>query len=275
MWNRVAPRWFLSTSFNSSKKNIAGHQNLGDEPLNVFLLPKLFSALSLQIENPHYILLGIGSLLGIRSSCMKSNELDLPLIVFGSGYQYGKVTPIPEKSKVICVRGSATCKAYGLDEMYGVADPGILLPKYISRDVSAVPGKSARIYRWSYGLDNHKSFYNESSTSQAVKFQFINSFRSLRHFQFSDIFSTRTDEGILPWLRKLWSCEKIETESLHAAILADAYGIPWKPLGRRWGFKWHDHFSMLGITEKPRDYILTDRKNLMKKSVCLWKNKRF
>ncbi|MEQ1558897.1 MAG: polysaccharide pyruvyl transferase family protein [Methyloglobulus sp.] len=262
MWNGIAPRWFLSSSSSTSEKIVAGRQNLGDEPLNLCLLPKLFPELSFHSENPHHILLGIGSLLGMRSSCMKPSEIELPLIVFGSGYQYGKAEPLPKGSKVICVRGATTCKVYGLDETCGVADPGILLPQYIPRNISAEPGKSARIYRWSYGLDNQSSFYNESFSPSAIKFKLIDNFRSLSDLQFSDTFTTRTEDNILQWLNKLWSCEKIETESLHAAILADAYGIPWKPLARKWGLKWHDHFSMLGITEKPKDYILSDRKIL-------------
>jgi hypothetical protein len=71
------------------------------------------------------------------------------------------------------------------------------------------------------------------------------------------VYASRTEGDLLGFLRRIWACERIETDAFHVAVAADAYGIPWRPL--RWEFKWQDHFAMLGIAERPRDFALSDR----------------
>ena len=262
MWNKVAPRWFQPPNVNTSQYCVSPDfwtgDNLGDHPLNHFLLPKLFPELQQKVSNPKYILLGCGSILGARGCCMSSDELSLPLLVYGSGYQYGQAEPLPDGSKVFCVRGNYTCENFGLDKSCAVADPSILLPQILTRDVSSTKGKLARIYTWKHGRYQIKRTLRHPKGTLRQKVREAN--KRASETGFSDVFTARTHGDFIGWLRKLWSCEKIETEAMHPAIIADAYGIPWKPL--KWEQKWQDHFSMLGINEKPEDFVLSDRKKL-------------
>jgi len=73
-------------------------------------------------------------------------------------------------------------------------------------------------------------------------------------------FTTRTGGDFVGWMRRLWSFETVTTDSLHAAIFADLYGIPWRPM--RWEPKWADHFGMLKLPDRPRDFVLSDRGRL-------------
>lgn len=268
MWDKVAARWWhsIDADFQSPMCRWS-RQNFGDEPLNRVLLSKLFPNLNQEANHPKYILLGIGSILGMRSSCMRPNETNLPLLVYGSGYQYGEPSLLPEDSKVFCVRGNYTCETFGFDKSCAVADPAILLPKFFPRDVQSIAGRTARIYRWSHGLNSKEM--GESLNLTTLRLKFWDTCRSISDTRFSDIFTARTEGDFAGWLRRLWSCERIETESLHAAIVADAYGIPWRPLMRRWHRKWNDHFSMLGIEEKPRTFTLSNRKKMDEKAEIL------
>lgn len=273
MWNQIASRWFQPPNVNVSSHCVSpdywSGDNFGDHPLNHFLLPKLFPDLHQNVDRPKYILLGCGSLLGARQCCMSSDELNLPLLVYGSGYQYGKVKPLPEGSKVFCVRGHYTCDSFGLDKSRAVADPGILLPQILTRDVSSTKGKQARIYMWKHGRYRIKKALRRPQGIIRQKIREVKKRSS--ETGFDDVFTARTHGDFIGWLRRLWSCERIETEAMHPAIVADAYGIPWKPL--KWEQKWQDHFSMLGINEKPEDFVLSDRQKLAEKTQILWERR--
>jgi hypothetical protein len=198
-----------------------GGPNLGDGPLNAFLLPKLFPRLSINHKTPEALLIGIGSILGHRCH-MPEEQRNLPWIVYGAGYQYNDLD-IPEGTQYFAVRGKKTAELCGCDCAMG--DPAILLPTYLPRTVNSSPGKVETIWKW----DNFIPWN----------------------------ITTRSD-NLVHWLENvLWPSEKIVSDSLHAAIFADVYGIPWKPM--RWEFKWEDHFSSVGINYAPTDFTLSDR----------------
>lgn len=278
MWEAVAARWFQIPNVNIKQYGVSPDywtgDNLGDHPLNNFLLPKIFPDLHQNVSHPKYILLGCGSILGTRSCCMSSYELSLPLLVYGSGYQYGKVEAFPDGSKVFCVRGKYTCENFGLEKSCAVADPAVMLPQILPRDVESTAGKLARIYMWKH--ERYRTLWKPSYWKpRYLKGTFIQKAREANQRSsetgFADVFTARTQGNLIGWLRRLWSCEKIETEAMHPAIVADAYGIPWKPL--KWEQKWQDHFSMLGINEQPKDFILSDRKKLEQQTQLLWQRR--
>jgi len=197
---------------------------------------------------------------------MWENETKLPLLVYGSGYQYGEISSLPNDSRVFCVRGKLTAKAFGIDERLACGDPAILLPDILPRNTDSIRGNTARIYGWSYGL-------KKEDVPVRMKARLISYYRRISNPRFSQIFTARAPEGVEEWIKYLWSFERIQTDSLHAAIVADAYGIPWKPLTRRWHYKWNDHFSMLGIDKKPDGYVLSDRNSLEERKALLLKHR--
>jgi hypothetical protein len=210
--------------------------NVGDI-LNPLMLPRVFPALVLDTEAPvDRVLLGIGSVLGIKAQ--HQHRSAVPRIVWGTGFQYETPRPLPAGSEFKCVRGFFTCERYGLNPTLGVADPAILTPFHWPKTTQATK-TTGRFLRWDA----------EAPTDP-------------------DTHTTRVEQaGLEGWLEKLWSYQRVECDSFHAAVLADAYGIPWKPL--RWEPKWLDHFKQLGITQKPADFVLSDRERLGIRAVQL------
>lgn len=215
--------------------------NLGDV-LNPLMLPRIFPKLVLlDVEDPgpiDRILLGIGSVLGINAQ-LRFKEA-IPRIVWGTGFQYERPRPFPAGTEFRCVRGVFTCDRMQIDTALAVADPAILTPFYWPK--STTPTKeTGRFIKW-----------NDLPPTDP------------------DTHTTRIDDdGLEAWLLTLWSYQRVECDSLHAAILADAYGIPWKPL--RWEPKWFDHFNQLGIAQKPNDFTLSNRETLGVRAVQLLK----
>jgi succinoglycan biosynthesis protein ExoV len=213
--------------------------NLGDRPLNDWIIRKWFPRLpTVAPEHPSAILLAVGSILGQRTLCMPKQMRDVPWIIFGSGHHHDGID-LPANAIAFALRGRLTYEALAQrypetlrEGMPALADPGILLPKYLPRDIDFIPGKQPTIYKYDW--------------------------KRARETEFA--YTTRTDPDFCGWIRRLWTCERIQTHSLHAALIADAYGIPWKPL--RWEPKWTDAFEQLGIPELPSDFTLSDRKLL-------------
>lgn len=234
--------------------------NFGDGPLNRFLLPQLFPHLPSEVADPSCCLLGIGSLLGVWRG-LSAIRAGARLLVFGSGFQYGAPAPLPEDSRVFCVRGRLSAQALGLPDATGVADPGVLLPRFLPRDRDPCTGRSGRFHKWNYGVVSPPSAAPMPLTRAAYRAgQRLRLAWSERRGADSAglaVHASRTGGDLLGFLRRVWSCERIETDAFHVAIAADAYGIPWRPL--RWEFKWQDHFSMFGIASRPNRFVLSER----------------
>lgn len=193
--------------------------NLGDSGINEFLLPALFGRETL--DGPW--VLGCGSLLGAHGKM----DVEFPGgFVFSTGYQYRRPGPLPEDFKVVCVRGALTARAFGIHPSFAIADLGILVPIYCGLPVTQIDD-CAVVLRWDWhGQEGPK------------------------------VRSARLEgRSLSSWLKWLLSFKRIVTDCFHAAVLADAYRIPWFPM--RWELKWTDHFGQLGIGECPKDFTLS------------------
>lgn len=209
--------------------------NIGDRHLNEYLLQRLFPF----IGNEPYkgILYGIGSILHSRPKCFS----DLPEVVFSSGYQYKKPRKLHPNSRVYCVRGLYTCRKFRLPDDRAVADGGILLPLYLPISPTGQQ-EHCTVMKWNYAGEPR-----------------------------DDLVTSRCSDGLVKWVQNLLTFKKVTCDALHAAIIADAYGVPWKPL--RWEPKWADHFEMMGIDTRPRDFVLSDRNVLKQKQGILLERK--
>lgn len=265
----MAPKWYEGEGL----PNWPG-DNLGDGPLNIFLLFKLFPNLNRNAENPRYYLLGIGSILGTYRR-FNGVDKELPVLVYGSGFQYGSPQRLPRESRIFCVRGRYTCQMCSVDEKLAAADPGILMPYFLNRQVDCIPGRVGRFYKWNYGAIHIPDSNVKALAIQSVRLlQYARlHVNSLLRAELGSLwggrilYTSRTHGDLFGLIRHIWLCEKIESDSLHVAVIADAYGIPWRPL--RWEPKWEDHFSMLGIDRKPETFVLSDRKLLQQKITFL------
>jgi hypothetical protein len=151
--------------------------------------------------------------------------------------------------------------AVGLEPDAGVADPAVLLPRFIKRDRDAQPGRIGRFYKWNYGLVRPQSLSPKALGVSAVRLgqrmRLITSEARGAKSPGVIVQTSRTNGDFVTFLRRLWAFDRIETDAFHVAVAADAYGIPWRPL--RWEFKWQDHFSMFGLAERPEGFVLSER----------------
>jgi succinoglycan biosynthesis protein ExoV len=234
--------------------------NFGDGPMNRALLPALFPGLRDDVPDPSHCLLGIGSLLGLWHE-LAAVPPGARLLVFGSGFQYGQPRPLPSGSRVFCVRGRLSAETLGLPAEAGVADPAVLLPRFFPRDREARPGRRGRFHKWNYGRSPLASVRPAALAHAALglarRARLAWSARLGEDGAGLAVYASRTGGAFEGFLRRIWSCERIETDAFHVAVAADAYGIPWRPL--RWEFKWQDHFAMLGLAGRPQGFVVSDR----------------
>ncbi|HEY2464409.1 MAG TPA: polysaccharide pyruvyl transferase family protein [Steroidobacteraceae bacterium] len=156
-------------------------------------------------------------------------------IVFGTGTGYTPAPPDisahPSRWRIYGVRGPLTARALNLDERAAMTDPAILL--------ATLPEFK--------GLKRHGVI-------------FVPHWKSVRYGEWERICKTLGIEFVDPCqdsklvVRRIASAEKVIAESMHAAIIADAFRIPWIPvaLSREISpFKWVDWASSLNVAYRP------------------------
>jgi succinoglycan biosynthesis protein ExoV len=202
------------------------HGNFGDE-LNQWLwhalLPGVWS------DGDDVLFVGIGTILdkNLPPARMK--------IVFGTGAGYTAGPPDisgnSSRWRIYGVRGPLTARALKLDERFVMTDPAILL---------ATLQEFAGLHR------------------RGVIF--IPHWKSVRYGCWETICKTLGIEFVDPCqdsksvVRRIASAEKVIAESMHAAIIADAFRVPWIPiaLSREVSpFKWVDWAASMDVPYSP------------------------
>jgi hypothetical protein len=149
-------------------------------------------------------------------------------IVMGSGAMWANDRPHPE-AQYLWVRGPLTAAAVEAaggecPQVYG--DPAMLLPRVFPRD--ADPVHEIGVFPHYVDLPRFRQAPN-----------LINPLMPVREV-----------------LRRLWSCDRIVSSSLHGIIAAHAYGIPaaWVQFSDKLdgdGTKFHDHALSVGLSGMP------------------------
>lgn len=203
------------------------HGNVGDD-LNALLWPKVFGS-SFFDNDSDKIFLGIGSIFDDRP---EFNSFDRP-VVFGSGLRSRKRAPQhPERFDIRFVRGPLSARALGLNGVKYISDPAIISPIYIT--------SYSKIKRHSLGYVPY--FMTPDGLNEKVALEIG-----------AKIISPKLSPQ--DFINEITSCEKIISEAMHGAILADAYRIPWAGCrlmsglieGRISLFKWKDWMRSLDI----------------------------
>lgn len=208
--------------------------NFGDV-LNKFLWNPYFGEFLKRDDN--ILMLGIGTLLG------HSKNHNGPIIVCGSGSGYGgdfkQLTS--EQWKIFFVRGPSTAQALGLPASLAITDPAILTPEIFPAGPHT--GKTIFVPHW-------ESAQNPLWESACKK----------SGVEYVDPLS-----DINEIMQAISGAKLVIAEAMHAAIIADAYRVPWVSVAtssRINGFKWQDwassldmrhhfrYFSPLGLTNK-------------------------
>lgn len=198
----------------------AGYKNFGDAMNPWFwehFLPNLKST-----GDDSIIFSGIGSVLNDRLPIGSQN------IVFGSGAGYGDA-PSPRNWKFYAVRGPRTAGAFGLTDI-AFGDPAILLPRMLPVEKDSNPATIFVPHRESGALGGWKA----PCAAAGIKYV-----------------DPQTD--FVEVVRSIGRAKLVITESLHGAIVADAYRVPWIPVVvfHSHPFKWHDWTESLLTTYTP------------------------
>jgi succinoglycan biosynthesis protein ExoV len=201
--------------------------NFGDE-LNRWLWPDLLGDAFSKADDD-VLFVGIGTVL----------DRNLPparvTVVFGTGTGYTPAPPDiaarPSRWRIYGVRGPLTARALHLEKCAAMTDPAILLAT----------------------LPEFKALKRQGVI-------FIPHWKSVRYGEWEGICKALGIEFVDPCqdskvvVRRIATAEKVIAESMHAAIIADAFRIPWVPvaLSREISpFKWVDWASSLGIAYQP------------------------
>lgn len=188
-----------------------GKSNFGDElnvPIWNFFIPELIG------KHDNVVFFGIGTIL----RATKKYELNVPIIVFGSGYHENKQVQESKNCKYFFFRGPLTAQLFGKKNLF-ITDPAILTPLVFPRN---------RKIKFKYGYMPH--FTNIANYSESF-------------FYKMNILYINPTAPINEVLDKINSVEIVFAEAMHAAIVADAYGVKWVPVKCRGyfnSFKWRD-----------------------------------
>jgi succinoglycan biosynthesis protein ExoV len=223
----------------------SAHGNFGDD-LNLWLWDFLLPGF--REVHPEILLVGVGTVL---------NQALLPKgthkLVVGSGFGYGTLPDFSDASEwdIRCVRGPLTAGKLGMDARLGIIDPAVM--------VADMP-----------------EFANLPKTEDAI---FIPHWES-------------TVGGIWPIvckaagliyvdprgeaksvIRAIAQSRLVVAESMHAAILADAFRVPWVAVSTSRSinsFKWQDWAATVGVAYQPRHVPVSSRAEAITKGARFW-----
>lgn len=200
--------------------------NFGDD-LNAELWPALAPALFADGEDGRGFV-GIGTIIG-----MDVGDLDR-LHVFSSGAGYDRVDRWAGKRlEVHCVRGPLTARLMGVDPALALTDGAVLTPLAPAFPDAAAGGGGVAVAP-------HFETIAHSGWAEAC---------AEAGFALVDPRDPPADV-----VRRLAGADLVLAESLHGAVLADAYGVPWVAFGTSRNLstsKWTDWLATLGLPYRP------------------------
>ncbi|HET9068004.1 MAG TPA: polysaccharide pyruvyl transferase family protein [Amaricoccus sp.] len=177
--------------------------------------------------DPDVTLIGVGSLMGF----------DLPegrKLVVGSGSGYGRLPELTPREHwdIRCVRGPRTAEGLGLPPELGVGDPVSLLARRPEFAGIEKTGDILFVPHWHSAT--HPDFDWKAVTERAGL-----------------AYQSPCDDAAAV-VRRIASARLVLAESLHGAIVADAFRVPWIPVRTTMAlfkeFKWVDWADTLDLT---------------------------
>lgn len=177
-----------------------GHKkNFGDD-LNVWLWDELLP--NYKEVHPDKYLVGVGSILDLAAVNLAEEKA---IVIGAGGYSKDLRNFGPKSWDVRAVRGPITAKRMGLSHDKAVIDPATLIPLYF--DFPQVQnGGVVFVPHWT-----------SENTSLSLREQCIK----------ADIEYVSPCGDSMSIVTKIASASLVIAESMHAAIIADSFGIPW------------------------------------------------
>jgi len=190
------------------------------------LLPGFFD------EDVRTVFLGIGSILGFKKGLENTNKL----IVFSSGFAYGKAPKVDNRYDIRCVRGPLTAKALNISPSHSVTDGAVLLN--LLPDFQKPHKKK---FRFSY-IPHHRSEDIFDQLKKVLGETGVN------------YISPKQDPYKV--VRQIRESDCVLAEAMHGAIIADAFRVPWIP-ARMFKhintFKWKDWTLSMETKYRPEN----------------------
>jgi succinoglycan biosynthesis protein ExoV len=221
------------------------HGNFGDD-LNLWLWDFLIPGF--RDVHAETLLVGVGTVL---------NRVLLPegrhKLVLGSGFGYGTLPDMSDKSEwdIRCVRGPLTAQKVGIDPKLGIIDPAVMVAEM--PEFKNLPKK------------HKKSFVPHWESAAAGIWPVICGAVGLHYID------PRGDAKEV--IRDIAQSELIVAESMHGAILADAFRVPWVAVTTSSSinsFKWSDWAQTVGVTYRPRHVPVSTRAEAIAKGARFW-----
>lgn len=221
------------------------HGNFGDD-LNLWLWDYLLPGF--RNAHPDTLLVGVGTVLNSEQLPAEGHKL-----VLGSGYGYGVLPDMSDRSKwdIRCVRGPLTAKRASLSAEMGIIDPAVVVA-----DMPEFRGLP-KIHR--------KSFVPHWETAGAGIWATVCESVGLHYID------PRGDAKFV--IREIAQSDMIVAESMHGAILADAFRVPWVAVTTSQSinsFKWNDWAQTVGVSYAPCKVPVSTRAEAIMKGAKFW-----
>lgn len=221
------------------------HGNFGDD-LNLWLWDFLLPGF--RAVHPDVLLVGVGTVLN-RALLPEAGRK----LVVGSGFGYGALPDMRDEGvwDIRCVRGPLTAQKVGVPEALGIIDPAVLVADM--PEFSNLPKR--------HGC----SFVPHWESAVAGLWPTVCTTAGLTYID------PRGEAKAV--IRAIAQSERIVAESMHGAILADAFRVPWVAVSTSDsinGFKWRDWAATVGVEHRPRRVPISSRAEAIVKGARFW-----
>lgn len=221
------------------------HGNFGDD-LNLWLWDFLLPGF--RDVHEEILLVGVGTVL---------NRALLPdgvrKLVIGSGFGYGTLPDMrdPKEWDIRCVRGPLTAGKIGIAPELGIVDPAVMVAEMPEFQNLPKLHKRSFVPHWESAIAGMWPV-----TCGTVGLHYIDPRGEAKSV-----------------IREIAQSELIIAESMHGAILADAFRVPWVAVTTSESinsFKWNDWASTVGVHYQPRHVPVSSRAEAMIKGERFW-----
>ncbi|MBL0933562.1 MAG: polysaccharide pyruvyl transferase family protein [Rhizobiaceae bacterium] len=222
----------------------SAHGNFGDD-LNLWLWDFLLPGFRDVADD--VLLVGVGTVLNAALLPPVGRKL-----VIGSGFGYGEAPDMTGPSwDVRALRGPLTAAKFGCDPDFGIVDPAVMvtdMPEF--RDI-AKTGGTVFVPHWESTIGG---LWPQLCGLAGIGY--VDPCGEAKHV-----------------IRQIAGADLVVAESMHAAILADAFRVPWVAVSTSASinsFKWNDWAKSVGPTYAPRRIALSSRAEAITKGARFW-----
>ncbi|MEZ2128508.1 MULTISPECIES: polysaccharide pyruvyl transferase family protein [unclassified Sinorhizobium] len=223
----------------------SAHGNFGDD-LNLWLWDFLIPGFREVHEET--LLVGVGTVLNTALLASGIHKL-----VIGSGFGYGTLPDMSDKAEwdVRCVRGPLTAQKIGLPAEYGIIDPAVMVAEMPEFKNLPKSGKKTFVPHWESAM---AGLWPEICRTVGLSY-----------------LDPRGEATSV--IREIAQSSLIVAESMHGAILADAFRVPWIAVSTSRSinsFKWNDWTQTVGVTYAPKHVPISTRAEAIVKGERFW-----